>query len=777
MSHALKAPVPAARGPSPPARPQAEGGGATPNRRWSRLLTVAGTLQAKLTVNAPGDAYEQEADRVADQVLRMPDGELAGVAPAAPGIQRMCAECEEEKVQAKEAPGAVPAVAPETEAKIGALRGGGAPLSPDLRGYFEPRLGQDLSAVRLHTGGTAQAAAGEVQARAFTVGPDIAFGRGELRPETESGKQLLAHELVHTVQQGQGRPGGALQRTPAPPKLNYTALAEQIYDAIDGPGTDEEAVYRALQQLNRNGLAIDELKKTYKKEHDLDLIDDIHGDFSEGELEYALQLLSAGSEKAPERVLTGPNALLGVAAAIERLRAAVEIAGTEEEVIFAVLLPYSRNTEELETAYEKRYGENLRNRFREEMEGSELDYALGLLSPPRQHRKAAQWLDPYFIETHFAEKDRPLARRILADLLEVRNDHLDFADEAELKAEIQKRLSASQLMQQSQLGGAFGYPESTPSTCPGFDTTNYLKNARVNAEAKLLWTGPHVEGMGPYYYFLLSPDGLLDPYKALVALFKDQGDKECDKTRIHCDSLVTVIQFRAYADSLGVEKFNQLVRSGQLEMVLSWNGFRTPGNDYPHSQVKSPIHWSMQEIRPASENDLVIGDHVTFWNHLAYDGIVAGAKMGAPWRNENALLVDKRLNGEDLFLGHGAPEVAPNKVAPGNRDQVLAELVGAFNPWVEAALALTGRLDRGPDPEADEQLRNEYPRVGKLAGEGWVIHEPNSGRKRRFYPLRPLSGPRDPDVIGLRDPDDPSKMGKVKRPVESAKGPAPKKAP
>ncbi len=107
-----------------------------------------------------------------------------------------------------------PAVSPATESQIGALHGGGQPLAPDLRGYFEPRLGQDLSAVRLHTGGQAAAAAGAVQARAFTVGPDIAFAPGQLDPGSESGKRLLAHELVHTVQQGQT--SELAQRAPMP---------------------------------------------------------------------------------------------------------------------------------------------------------------------------------------------------------------------------------------------------------------------------------------------------------------------------------------------------------------------------------------------------------------------------------------------------------------------------------------------------------------------------------------------------------------------------------
>src|SRR6185295_17633424 len=73
----------------------------------------------------------------------------------------------------------------------------------------------DLSAVRLHAGSDAAEAARSVQARAFTVGRDIAFAAGELDPESAGGKRLLAHELVHTVQQG-ATAGGTLRRDPDP---------------------------------------------------------------------------------------------------------------------------------------------------------------------------------------------------------------------------------------------------------------------------------------------------------------------------------------------------------------------------------------------------------------------------------------------------------------------------------------------------------------------------------------------------------------------------------
>lgn len=168
-------------------------------------------LQTKLVVNAPGDRYEQEADRVADAVLRMPAPE-AGHAPIR--VQRVRREDglkrqdddESERIQAKAHQGRAPDVAPEVEAQVDALRGRGRPLPAEVRAYMEPRFGYDFSRVRIHTDGRAAEAARSVHARAFAVGSDVVFGAGAFRPEADAGRRLLAHELTHTLQQ---RPGSA----------------------------------------------------------------------------------------------------------------------------------------------------------------------------------------------------------------------------------------------------------------------------------------------------------------------------------------------------------------------------------------------------------------------------------------------------------------------------------------------------------------------------------------------------------------------------------------
>ena len=80
------------------------------------------------------------------------------------------------------------------------LRSPGQPLDAATRAFFEPRFGHDFSRVRIHTDARAAESARAVDALAYTVGRDVVFGRGRFVPESSEGRQLLAHELVHTLQ-------------------------------------------------------------------------------------------------------------------------------------------------------------------------------------------------------------------------------------------------------------------------------------------------------------------------------------------------------------------------------------------------------------------------------------------------------------------------------------------------------------------------------------------------------------------------------------------------
>lgn len=189
------------------------------NRGLARMLG-AQPLQPRLEVSQPHDEYEQEADRVADEVMRMPEP-AAAVPPSGspPRIQRLCAACEEDvqrnaASEEDEEPlmpareGAVPdARAGEIEPYVDNLDGRGEPLAPSARAFMEPRFGADFGTVRVHADAEADRSARSVDALAFTVGRDIVFRAGRYDPDTEPGRRLLAHELTHVVQQGAVRPG------------------------------------------------------------------------------------------------------------------------------------------------------------------------------------------------------------------------------------------------------------------------------------------------------------------------------------------------------------------------------------------------------------------------------------------------------------------------------------------------------------------------------------------------------------------------------------------
>jgi hypothetical protein len=170
------------------------------NQALTRLLTqradaasnAPGPIQAKLKVGAVDDPLEHEADRVADQVMRMPAPELSAAA-APPRVSR----------QGKSAgPQAASSEAPAIVHDV--LGSPGQPLDAATRGYFEPRFGRDFSGVRVHADGSGAQSAREVNADAYTVGNNMVFDTGRFAPGNQHGRQLIAHELTHVVQQASG---------------------------------------------------------------------------------------------------------------------------------------------------------------------------------------------------------------------------------------------------------------------------------------------------------------------------------------------------------------------------------------------------------------------------------------------------------------------------------------------------------------------------------------------------------------------------------------------
>jgi Domain of unknown function (DUF4157) len=190
----------------------------------------SGRVQAKPVVGPAGDAFEQEADRVAERVVTMGGAET--VAPASPiTVQRLPA-------------------APDgggTALDTDLPTAGGAPLAPATRAYMEPRFGQGFGEVRLHTGGDAHRLAVRIGARAFTQGSHVYLRNGE----SEHDHRLLAHELTHVVQQrgGTGRESTAaasVQRAVSPELDRVDDYLS--YGLFDWAVTDDDAL-RALALL------------------------------------------------------------------------------------------------------------------------------------------------------------------------------------------------------------------------------------------------------------------------------------------------------------------------------------------------------------------------------------------------------------------------------------------------------------------------------------------------------------------------------------------------
>jgi hypothetical protein len=168
-----------------------------------------------LRIGAPDDAYEQEADRIADRVMA---GERVGPQWSfsrmnVEALSRKCScggsggadgECEEckkkgETLQRKAAGAGSPGEAPPIVHDV--LRSPGEPLDRATRAFFEPRFGRDFSQVRVHSDAKAAESARAVNALAYTVGQDIVIGPGEVQQASAASGRLLAHELTHTIQQ------------------------------------------------------------------------------------------------------------------------------------------------------------------------------------------------------------------------------------------------------------------------------------------------------------------------------------------------------------------------------------------------------------------------------------------------------------------------------------------------------------------------------------------------------------------------------------------------
>jgi hypothetical protein len=197
---------------------------ATPRLRTSILWPQRDAMR----VSSPEEPAEREAQATARSVMSMSAGRVYPPGTVARAAHR--------RVHAhrihRQAAGPQPAVAEDLSQEIQASLGAGMPLPEDVREFMEPRFRADFGAVTIHTDQQAERLSARLSARAFTYGKDIYFARGEYRPDTPEGAELLAHELTHTIQQQ-----AVVQRSEEPEvKQRSPSLLQRLglSDILDG---------------------------------------------------------------------------------------------------------------------------------------------------------------------------------------------------------------------------------------------------------------------------------------------------------------------------------------------------------------------------------------------------------------------------------------------------------------------------------------------------------------------------------------------------------------
>jgi hypothetical protein len=206
-------------------------------------LFKSGAIQAKLKIGQPNDKYEQEADRVAEQVLRMPEPQVLRepedeeepiqmkhnfvqrheedmTKPISETIERQAGEEEEKKEEEewiqKKPKSDLSIDTEDIEIRLDQTAGSGSPLPENIQEYMGSRFGYDFSKVKLHADGDAANLARSLSAQAFTIGKDVYFSSGKYDPNSMQGKKLIAHELTHVVQQKYGGEQQYIKRQKGP---------------------------------------------------------------------------------------------------------------------------------------------------------------------------------------------------------------------------------------------------------------------------------------------------------------------------------------------------------------------------------------------------------------------------------------------------------------------------------------------------------------------------------------------------------------------------------
>jgi len=193
-------------------------------------------IQAKLEIGRPGDRFEQEADRIADEVVSSLQDSAPHPFHGLDGEPNSSGHCLTRDIQSgfvQRASECSKGESASSDSVAEVLSSSGQPLDRKTRTCMEGRFRRDFGGVRIHAGPEAAESARAIQARAYTLGPDLVFASGAYNPDTTAGLRLLAHELTHVVQQASGRVRNRVQRDTADERISrHTSWGNLHEDAL-----------------------------------------------------------------------------------------------------------------------------------------------------------------------------------------------------------------------------------------------------------------------------------------------------------------------------------------------------------------------------------------------------------------------------------------------------------------------------------------------------------------------------------------------------------------
>ncbi len=161
--------------------------------------------------------------------------------PALAGLQQLVGNQAVQRLLAQRSAEGPTELDDETAGRINQARGGGRSLDSTVQKQMSAATGQDFSGVRVHTSPEADDLNRQLGAKAFTTGRDVFFREGAYDPHSSSGKELIAHELTHVVQQGSGAVSSSSGMTVNAPGDAFEQEADAVAKAIAGAPVQRQA--------------------------------------------------------------------------------------------------------------------------------------------------------------------------------------------------------------------------------------------------------------------------------------------------------------------------------------------------------------------------------------------------------------------------------------------------------------------------------------------------------------------------------------------------------